>query len=393
MIHTRAYVGVLVCGLLVALVLWSYQEPSVGVAGADPSVKKVKCDNGQTLTEALRKAKPGDTLQVTGTCQERVTITTDRLTLDGGGSAVLDGGVDGSGPLEFEGVVTIDGVQGVTLTGFTIQNGPGEGILGIHGAAFAVQQTTVENNAASGIAVADGSTADLTDCTVKGNLGGIDVFTSSSAILKGTININKNKGNGAEVNGQSILEIRGAQVQMNDNGGIGLVAGSGQVAIFGFSASQGSTLTANGNGDFGIIFGFGSQLTILGSDFGSGANIITASNNGVAGILVSTGVIASPFGTGKFVIENNATGLDFRNGATAVITGGLSVQNNGTGVLADGAGTVTLASIPSNPSTITNNNTFDVDLQFGTRTTFDGVAIGSITCDATVLSRGSTVCP
>ena len=113
----------------------------------------------------------------------------------------------------------------------------------------------------------------------------------------------------------------------------------------------------------------------------------------VAGILVSAGVIASPFGTGKFVIENNATGLHFVNGAGAVITGGLSVQNNGTGVLADGAGTVTLVSIPSNPSTITNNNTFDVDLKFGTRATFDGVTIGSITCDATVLSRGTTVCP
>jgi hypothetical protein len=244
----------------------------VGVAGADSTVKKVKCDKGQTLTEALRKAKSGDTLQVTGTCHERVTITTDRLTLDGGGSAVLDGD-GGGGPTEFDGVVTIDGVQGVTLIGFTIQNGLGEGILGQHGAAFAVQQTTVQNNAASGIAVADGSTADLTDCTIQGNGFGIDVFTGSSAILRGAIIINQNTANGAEVNGQSILEIRGAQVQMNDNGGIGLVAGSGQVAIFGFAASQGSTLTANGNGDFGIII-FGSQLTILGSDFGSGANII-----------------------------------------------------------------------------------------------------------------------
>ena len=152
------------------------QEPSVGVAGADSAVKKVKCDKGQTLTEALKKAKPGDTLQVTGTCQERVTITTDRLTLDGGGSAVLDGG--GGGPTEFEGVVTIDGAQGVTLTGFTIQNGPGEGILGVHGAAFTVQQTTVQHNATLGIAVADGSTADLTNCTIQGNGFGIDVFTS-----------------------------------------------------------------------------------------------------------------------------------------------------------------------------------------------------------------------
>src|SRR5262245_33494205 len=182
----------------------------MGVARADPAVKKVKCDKGQTLTEALRKAKPGDTLQVTGTCQERVTITTDRLTLDGGGSAVLDGG--GGGPTEFEGVVTIDGVQGVTLTGFTIQNGPGEGILSQHGAAFAVQQTTVQQNAAAGIAVADGSTADLTDCTIQGNGGGIDVFTSSSAILRGDISISQNTSDGATVNGQSILEIRGALV-------------------------------------------------------------------------------------------------------------------------------------------------------------------------------------
>jgi Periplasmic copper-binding protein (NosD) len=396
MIHTRAWVGVVVCGLLVALILRGHQEPSVGVAGADSAVKKVKCDIGQTLTEALRKAKPGDTLQVTGTCQERVTITTDQLTLDGGGSAVIDGG--GGGPTELEGVVTIDGAHGVILTGFTVQNGPGEGILGIHGAAFAVQQTTVQQNATIGIAVADGSTADLTDCTLQSNVVGIDVFTSSSAILRGAITSSQNTGDGAEVNGQSMLEIRGAQVQMNDNGGAGLVAGSGQVAIFGFTAAQGSTLTANRNGNFGIIiFTPQSQLTIYGSDFfGSGANIITAANNGADGILVSAGFIASPFGTGKFVLEHNITGLNLIEGAGAVITGGLSVRNNGTGVLADGAGTLTLVSVPSNPSSIQNNNGTDVDLRFGTRATFDGVTIGTITCDTTVLIRdstGSTVCP
>jgi parallel beta helix pectate lyase-like protein len=390
MTHARMWVGVVVVGLVGVLGLSGSLERDMGVAGADSAVKKVECDKGQTLTEALRKAKPGDTLQVTGTCQERVTITTDRLTLDGGGSAVLDGG--GGSPTEFDGVVTIDGVQGVTLTGFTIQNGPGEGILGQHGSAFAVQQTTVQQNMASGIAVADGSTAELIDCTIRVNGFGIDVFTSSSAILRGDISISQNKGNGAEVNGQSILEIRGAQVQLNDNGGAGLVAGSGQVAIFGFTAAQGSTLTANGNGDRGIIIA-GSLLTILGGDFfGSGANVITAANNGADGILVSAGFFTSPFGTGKFVLENNTTGLNFINGAGAVIKGGLSVQNNGTGVSADGAGTLTLVSIPPNPSVVENNGT-DVDLKFGTRATFDGVSIGNITCDPTVLSRGSTVCP
>ena len=164
MTRARVWVGMVVFGLVVALVLLGCQEPSVRVAGADSTVKKVNCDNGQTLTEALRKAKPGDTLQVTGTCQERVTITTDQLTLDGGGSAVLDGG--GGGPTEFEGVVTIDGAHGVTLMGFTIQNGPGEGILGQRGAAFTVLDTTVQGNAGTGIAIGGGSTADLADCSV-----------------------------------------------------------------------------------------------------------------------------------------------------------------------------------------------------------------------------------
>jgi hypothetical protein len=108
--------------------------------------------------------------------------------------------------------------------------------------------------------------------------------------------------------------------------------------------------------------------------------------------LVSAGFFASPFGTGKFVLENNTTGLSFINGAGAVIRGGLNVQNNGTGVLADGAGTLTLVSIPPNPSVVENNGT-DVDLKFGTRVTFDGVTIGTITCDGTVLSRGTTECP
>ena len=275
MTHARMWVGaVVVVGWLGVLALSGNLERGVGVAGADSAVKKVECEKGQTLTEALQKAKPGDTLQVTATCHERVTITTNRLTLDGDGCAVL--------------------AHGVALTGFTIQHGPGDGILGIHGAAFAVQQTTVQNNGTIGIAVADGSTADLTD--------------------------------------------------------------------------------------------FGSDF------FGSGANIITAANNGADGILVSAGFIASPFGTAKFILENNITGLHFIEGAGAVITGGLSIQNNGTGMSADGAGTLTLASIPTNPSVVENNGT-DVDLRFGTRATFDGVTIGTITCDATVLSRGTTVCP
>ncbi len=91
---------------------------------AASNMRVVNCDRGQNLGEALARAHPGDTIRVTGTCVEQVSIKTDQITLDGQGAATLDGG---GGPFaEFDAVVTIDGASGVTIQGFTVQNGPGE---------------------------------------------------------------------------------------------------------------------------------------------------------------------------------------------------------------------------------------------------------------------------
>ena len=350
---------------------------------AASNMRVVNCDRGQNLGEALARAEPGDTIRVTGTCVERVSIKTDRITLDGQGAATLDGG---GGPYaEFDGVVTIDGASGVTIQGFTVQNGAGEGILGTHGAAFSVRNTTVQDNGGNGVAVAEGSTAELTDCSMLRNATGIDVFTQSSAVLKGAIRTNENLGNGADINGTSIIEIRGAQVEASRNGGVGLVAGSNsQLAVFGFDVSRGSTFTIDANGGPGIVLG-DSILNV----FESTTISIT---NSPLGILVGAGKIISPFGVGTFVIENNGVGLDFGLDGTALLVGGLTVRNNGTGVRGDGAGVLTFISIPENPSAITGNGV-DVDLRFGARATIEGVNVGTITCDSTVLSRGTTVCP
>ena len=157
---------------------------------AASNMKVVNCDRGENIAEVLAKAEPGDTIRVTGTCVERVSIKTDRITLDGQGAATLDGG--GGPPAEFDGVVTIDGASGVTIQGFTVQNGPGGGILGMHGAAFSVHDTTVQDNGSTGVVVSQGSTAELTDCSILRNVPGIDVFTQSSAVLKGAIRTNDN---------------------------------------------------------------------------------------------------------------------------------------------------------------------------------------------------------
>jgi len=39
------------------------------------------------------------------------------------------------------------------------------------------------------------------------------------------------------------------------------------------------------------------------------------------------------------------------------------------------------------------DNRIDIDLSFGSRATFDGVSAGSISCDRTVLVRGTVACP
>jgi len=350
---------------------------------AGSNMRVVNCDRGQNIAEVLARAEPGDTIRVTGTCVERVSIKTDRITLDGQGAATLDGG--GGPAAEFDGVVTIDGASGVTIQGFTVQNGPGEGILGTHGAAFSVRNTTVQDNGSTGVVVAEGSTAELTDCSILRNDAGIDVFTQSSAVLKGSIRTNDNLLNGATVNGTSIIEIRGAQVEASRNGGEGLAAGSNsQLAVFGFAGSQGSTFTIDANGGGGILLG-DSILNVF-------SESTIAITNSPLGILCGAGKIISPFGVGTFVIENNGVGLDFGLDGTALLVGGLTVRNNGTGVRGDGAGVLTFISIPSNPSASTGNGV-DVDLRFGARATIEGVEVGTITCDSTVLSRGTTVCP
>lgn len=349
-------------------------------------VKHVNCDHGQSLAHAVKHAKEGQTIGISGTCHERVRIATPRLTLAGVGAAVIDGaGVELGPDPELDGLVVIDGVTGVTITGLTVQNASGNGVLAQRGAAFSMHDTFVQDNAFTGIVVFDHSGAELTNCVTQRNRLGLDVVTSSSAVLKGTFSSIQN-GNGVDINGNSIVELRGAQVELNENGGYGLIAASGShLAIFGFQVSRGSTLTANGNGFAGIILGMGTLTAYVPA-------VISASNN-VFGLLLNDAKVVAIVNAGTtFHLANNTVGMNLRLGSQVHIFGGLTVQGNGTGVLADGAGMLTLASPAANPSVITGNGT-DVSLGFGTRSTIDGVTIGTLVCDGTVLSRGTRTCP
>jgi hypothetical protein len=368
-----------------AILLWGQ------LAYAIPGVKDANCNNGTSITDALAKAEPGDTIRIAGTCAERLVITTDRVTLDGQGSALLNGGGGTGG--SFAGVIALKGTRGVVIKGLTVQNGP-NGIVASGGSVFEVSDSVFQNHAGSGILITGGSTAELTNCTMQNNAAGMNVLSGSSVVLKGAISANGNAGNGMTIGGGSMLEIRGATVQASNNMVNGLSVTGAQAAIWAFAESQGSSITANGNAFAGI----GIAEANFQSGGGSGPNTINASNNGTFGLFLPIGgTIDSPFGSIKFIASSNPVGLYLGLGSRALIHGALTVQNNKTGVLADGADTLNVnaspAPIPPNPSSITGNET-DVDLRFGSRAIFgNAVTIGTIKCDQTVLSRGTIVCP
>ena len=148
-------------------------------------------------------------------------------------------GVAAAVAAEFDGVVVVDGVTGVSLVGLTIQNGVANGVLASHGAAIVLKDVTTQNNHFTGIVVSDNSTVEAVDSVTKSNGdGGFDVFTSSSLILKGTFVTSSNGIVGGGANGQSMVELRGAQVTVTDNPIFGFIMGSrSQLAVFGFSSS------------------------------------------------------------------------------------------------------------------------------------------------------------
>jgi len=350
--------------------------------------RAVDCDMGEKIAEALASMRAGETLLVTGRCRERVVITTDRITLRGIDNAIIDG--SGAGPpTELAGQVTIDGARGVTVSGLTVQGSRGEGILGIRGASYTVDNVIAQDNAREGIATGGNSTAEISDCTLRGNAIGLDAYTNSSVILKGTIRITNSRGNGVEVAGTSTLEIRGANVEVSGSGGFGLfAAANGNVIFFGFGASRGSSLAVDSNGAGGIF--------LADAQFGIAAMEarVTVSNNPVGIFMPGPGVLANPEGiqTGAtLVIEKNGVGVRAGVGAQVLMVGGLTVRENSTaGIIAEGA-ELTLVSAPPNPSVISGNG-MDLDLRFGSRVTVGGASIGTRRCEPNVLVRG-TGCP
>lgn len=373
----------------------------VFIAGAAVSAqqaeREVDCDK-ESLRNVLSTSGPGDTLRIAGTCRESVTITVDRLTLDGQGTGVFDGGIPGGGPFKTDGgafnaEIVIDGARGVTVRGFTVRNGPGGGIIGRSNASFKLQNTKLQNNY-FGMVVQDSSYAEIENSEITSSTdGGMGIVNTATAVFKGSIKI-KNNLAGITASGKCDLQLVGAEIEASGNRTNGIAVSGCSVNIPNFGAR--SRIVVNDNGTDGLFIGGGQLVVGESFNFGFAGEIfhdITAVNNKGSGINLGGFASIVNLGGAKFDLRGNATGLNLGSESSVLTIGGLRSENNEVGVLADGAGTLTLSSTPRNPSIIRNNSATDVELRFGTRMTVSGAIIENLRCDGTSLSRGSRRCP
>lgn len=207
--------------LVLAALLLSV-SPSRGVA--EPDHHTLTCGPNKTIGKAIKHLKPGDTLVVSGICNENVELgeEVDRITLDGDGTAIING--DSSLP-----TVTVTG-RGITIKRFTITGGQ-HGIAVQDAASAEINGNTIQGAARNGIFVLRNSTARIINNTIQNNAnGGINVGHSSSALIGFTgppgsrvsepNTIQNNGGAGIQVVRGSSAQIFSNTIQANNGNGV-----------------------------------------------------------------------------------------------------------------------------------------------------------------------------
>lgn len=283
-------------------VLWSAMAMLGGlltvasIAAAQVSAD-VDCGSGNTLARALREAQPGDTLRIAGTCSEFVTITTDRLTLDGLGSAILDAGGEGAA------AINIEGAQGVVIRGLTVRNSA-DGILIQRAAAVTLDHVTSENNTDDGFQVDENATVRMSNSTAQSNGdNGIEVRRSANVTMQDSMMSHNNGFHGISIFDSASVVLSNASGTVTGNAVNGVQVSS----VSGLAIDNSSALTTNSNNNDGIAISTSSSLRV------SPGSSLTASQNNRNGILVLNASSMTSFGTINTIGNVNSGFIAARN--------------------------------------------------------------------------------
>jgi parallel beta-helix repeat protein len=307
---------IVICGIIVLQFLLFFL-PSSGNAQAD-----VTCTgSGTPLQAAIDAAGTGDTITVTGPCNENVVIGPGKhvLTLQGINPATIDGPLDTSPTIRSLG-------REITITGFTITGGL-DGIQVIRGGTATINGNIIEGTARFGVNVSGNSNATIINNTIQNNAtlanpgGGIHVNENSSArigvlLTSDTIaspnTIENNFGSGILVARSSTAMIVGNTISNNTEDGVRVVRSS-QADI--------SANTIDGNALNGILVSQNSGVN-LGSDSGTlpaDQPNKTTVVNGIWGINASLGAyVDGRRGNLRGKKKNPANGLSILFGSGSI---------------------------------------------------------------------------
>ena len=242
---------------------------------AQGTTAAVDCTS-QSLQTAINTAVGGETITVSGTCGENVVVGQglNGITLDGGGSAVLDG------PNAANPTVTIRGRE-ITVRRFTITGGQ-DGVQVNRGGTATVDGNTIDSTGRYGISVVQNGYARIINNTIQNNpQEGILVSENSSARI-GLLSIQdpaaspniiqSNGGSGIQVLRSSVAVIVGNTITGNTLDGI-RVTRSSQADI--------ASNTINSNSENGILVVQNSMIN-LGNDTGTGIADMPNTTTGTA---------------------------------------------------------------------------------------------------------------
>jgi parallel beta-helix repeat protein len=285
-------------------------------------VRRHSCDaaphhhhHARSLQRAIDRLDPGETLIVSGTCNENVVIGEGKrnLTIDGRGTAAINGSGNPDAP-----TVLIRG-RGIIIKGFTITGGR-HGVQLLNGGTGTVDTNRISNATTHGVGVHNGSFARIVDNTIEQNgVNGICVCEHSVADIgfrgdfatSGSPNIVRNNGNnGIIVADASYGEIESNAVSGNAN--VGILVDNSSSAKIGFQSGPAGTFasanTVELNGNRGILVTRSSSAriveNIIRNNTGDGVGVLRASQADV-----SANFIDGNTGNGVFVSQNSGVNL------------------------------------------------------------------------------------
>lgn len=235
-------------------------------------VLKVDCDRGQSIQKKVDRARPGDQINVTGTCEENVRIITDHLVIHGGRTATVM-------PADPTVSTFTIWATNVRISGFSIIAGTdGQGVFIGHGGSGIIAANDISGSGSSiGVLVTSnsygliGGSFAARGNKIHGHATGIFVRNSSGSDIFFNEVYDNTRGVQIGTNGAS--DFSDNLIRNNTERGLNIFDG-GSVTFSNPSASPGGSNVFNNNG-IGIrcILGgtLGSSLVNPGQIFGTGS--------------------------------------------------------------------------------------------------------------------------